>query len=58
MTALRTQVYLGGFILAPALAIFLLLAVFSFNMWLFLTFIMLFSIGVVLGPAFLGEAEG
>jgi hypothetical protein len=57
MTALRTKVYLGGFILAPVLAIFALLTFFSFNMWVFLTFTLLFACGVVLGPAFLGGEE-
>lgn len=55
MTAMRTKIYLGGFILAPALALLILLTLFSFNMWMFLTLLLLFSFGVVFGPFFLGE---
>lgn len=52
-----TKMYLGGFILTPALVLLVLLTFFSFNMWLVLTMLLLFSFGVVLGPAFLGGPD-
>lgn len=58
MTAMRTKIYLGGFIAAPILALLILLTLFSFNMWIFLTLVLLFSFGVVFGPFFLeGKPE-
>lgn len=58
MTEMRTKIYLGGFLLMPALVVLVMLTLFSFNLYVFLTMVLLFSFGVVLGPPFLeGEAR-
>lgn len=58
MTETRSAIYVGGFIVVPALALLLMITFMDFHMWLLLTIFILFGSGVVIVPAFLGGEEG